>query len=178
LRSVSPRARSWNKGRTHFVYLSSQFSPVRAAYIRSGWRDQSSCTVCRNAVRIRILDTVREARKRQLAAYRIGRSAKPHAYRAFEWRAARRCPSGQVFPQTVFPVLFRCLDIRADDTSGRTKALSWDHACKGILSRFTGWRTSRSRIVFPQCGCYHPSVAIIAGGHLCLTEMETDSCGF
>src|SRR5438552_12622683 len=34
-------------------------------------------------------------------------------------------------------------------------------------------------IVFPYIGCYHPSVAIIAGGSLCLIEMvAAGCCGF
>ena len=74
----------------------------------------------------------------------------------------------------VWASLPRCPDTRVDGICGRTKYL----LNPDILS-LAGSLDKPTRIVFPQSGCYHPSVATIAGGYLCLTVTERrEYCGF
>ena len=82
---------------------------------------------------------------------------------------------------TAFAALNRCPDILAGDIFGRTNLIlraEFRAIANATFSRFGGQSTRAGRIVFRQIGCYHPCVAIIAGGHICLTEMGTGFCGF
>jgi hypothetical protein len=131
LRSLSPPLPGWNKKYTRCARLCGQCALSQAAYIRSGWKDRSRCTACRNAVRRRTWGTGPAVRSDSEEQCRIASSARRFAVPASGSHVARMCPFLPACLPAIaglFRDLPRCPGIRAADIFYLTHALRcWRH---------------------------------------------------
>lgn len=89
--SLSQELRGSSRGSSRSVCLWARFALSPPDCIRTGRRDRSGRTACRNEVQIRILDTARPVQPGSAVDCRTARNARPCAYRAYSADAAQKC---------------------------------------------------------------------------------------